>query len=288
MEDLRSIDLHAHTCCSDGSLSPTELVQLAAERGLVALAVTDHDTVAGVAEALAAGERYGVEVIPGIELSTMEEGYDVHMVGLFVDPENPGLQEALAEIVRRRIQRNERMVDRLIGLGLPISREDVAAQGGGVLTRGNLAQILVEHGAAPSVREAMNRYLVKGRPGYEPKVAPTPAEAAEILHRAGGLAFVAHFHQIDRGDLVHSAEIARSILRAGADGLETRYSEFTPEMQGMAEEIAEEFGCLRSGGSDFHGKLKPGLELGTGYEDLRVPYSYLQAMKEHRAAALHA
>lgn len=282
MENGKWIDLHAHTSCSDGSMTPTEVVELAAQRGLAAVAITDHDTTEGIKEAMEAGHRLGIEVIPGIEFSTMQEGFDVHMVGLFVDPDDPGLQCALETIVENRRKRNERMVQNLRNAGLDLTPGDVATLGDGIWTRGSLAGLLVEKGYASSVKDGMERYLLKGKPGYEPKVAPTPAEATEVLHQAGALSFVAHFHQIVRKDLDASMEICRHILEAGADGLETRYSEFDEKMQQMAEKTAEEFQCLRSGGSDFHGQLKPGLELGTGYEDLRVPYDYLEAMKQFR------
>ena len=275
----RRIDLHAHTCCSDGSLTPAELVRLARKKELDVLAVTDHDTMEGVSEAMAEGEQIGIEVIPGIEFSTMEEGHDVHMVGLFLDRECRELKEFLKTVVDRRKDRNHKMVQRLMDAGFALTWEDTAALGDGIWTRGNLAQLLVDLGYGSSVSECMHLYLSPGCVGYEPKVAVSPAEAIQIVHRAGGLVFVAHFYQIDKKSLENSARICRKILAMGADGLETRYSCYDETMEHMAEEMAQDYNCLRSGGSDFHGKIKPGLELGDGYGHLEVPEEYLVCMK---------
>lgn len=278
-----AIDLHAHTCCSDGTLTPTELVALAAEKGLKALAVTDHDTTAGINEALAAGETYGVRVIPGIEMSANMDGCDVHLVGLFVNPENCVLQAQLKEALEARSRRNERAIAQLAAAGFDIREEDFETLGKDkVLTRGNIAEVLVQKGYAGSVKEAMNQYLVRGKVGYAKRDLPEPDECIRILHQAGALVFVAHLHQIDRRDLQHSVDICRGVLRLGADGLETIYSEFDDSLRELSEEIARSTGCLRSGGSDFHGTLKKGLELGTGYGDLFVPEHFLKEIEKRR------
>ena len=285
IQNERAVDLHAHTNKSDGSLAPAELVRLAAEKHLAALAVTDHDTTAGVAEAMAEGARIGVRVIPGIEMSTRADDCDVHMVGLFIDPENPDLLEKLVWTREARDRRNYDMVEKLRKAGYEISQEDLAAyEDGKILTRGNIAEILVKRGYAQTVTEGMSAFLRKGKVGYVRREVPVPEDCIRLIHQAGGLAFVAHFHQIDPKDIGHCERVARELIRCGADGLETRYCQFDDALRARAEAIASDTGCLRSGGSDFHGALKKGLELGTGYGDLFVPEHFLTAIEAARDA----
>lgn len=280
-EQKRPVDLHAHTCCSDGSLSPEELVRLAKKKGLAAVAVTDHDTTAGLAAALSEGARQGIQVIPGIEFSTCLEDHEVHMVGLFLRPGCSTLQASLEQMRRDREERNFRSVEKLEKAGFAISREDLKAFGEGVvLTRGHIGGLLVERGYAPDVKTAIQEYLSRGTVGYVKRKTPPPEEAIRRIHEAGGLVFVAHPHQICRGDAQESLRLCREILSQGADGLETRYCEFDDWWRQQTEAIAREFGCLRSGGSDFHGALKKGLELGSGYGNLEVPYEFLSRMRE--------
>lgn len=280
-EQKRLVDLHAHTCCSDGSLSPEELVRLAKEKGLAAVAVTDHDTTAGLAAALSEGARQGIQVIPGIEFSTSLEDHEVHMVGLFLRPGCPKLQASLKQMRRDREERNIRSVEKLKEAGFAVSLEDLKAFGeGAVLTRGHIGALLVERGYAPDVKTAIRTYLSRGNVGYVKRKTPPPEEAIQRIHEAGGLVFVAHPHQICRRDREESLRLCRKILAQGADGLETRYCEYDGWWRQQTESIAQEFDCLRSGGSDFHGALKKGLELGSGYGDLEVPYEFLARMRE--------
>lgn len=278
----KRVDLHAHTNCSDGQLTPTELVELAARKGLAALAVTDHDTIMGLEEALAAGSRLGVEVVPGMEFSTKLENRDVHLICLYPDPGSEALRQALAVIADNREARNRRVIQRLSDAGFPMSWEEVTAGHPGVLTRGNLGQAMVDKGYVSTVKEAIEGYISRGKVGYEPRVCPDTEEAVRIMHAAGASVFLAHFHQIDRKDMAHSIRLARKVIEMGIDGIETRYSEFDAVKQAAAESLAEEYGLLRSGGSDFHGRMKPGLELGDGYGTLEVPYEYLERIRESR------
>lgn len=280
-EQKRLVDLHAHTHCSDGSLSPEELVRLAKQKGLAAVAVTDHDTTAGLAAALSEGARQGIQVIPGIEFSTSWEDHEVHMIGLFLRPDCPSLEASLEQMRRDREARNIRSVEKLAEAGVAVSLEDLKAFGeGAVLTRGHIGELLVERGYAPDVKTAIRQYLSRGTVGYVKRKTPPPAEAIRRIHEAGGLVFVAHPHQICRRDAQESLRLCREILAQGADGLETRYCEFDDWWRQQTEAIARELGCLRSGGSDFHGAMKKGLELGSGYGDLEVPYAFLERMRE--------
>jgi len=274
------IDLHSHTTASDGTLTPTELVDLAKEIGLEAVAITDHDAVGGLAEAMAEGERIGIEVIPGIEINTKYEGRNVHMVGLYIDKDSAAVDEMSRKIISIRHARNHKIYEKLRELGVDISEADFSSDPLHVVTRGEIGRKMVEKGFCDSVQEAFYLYLEKGGPAYIPRQSMTPKEACDIIHGAGGVAIVAHLYQIGDFDLEDSERICRIILDEGADGLETRYSKFTPRIQELAEKIADEYGCLRSGGSDFHGSTKPDISLGTGGGNLSVPYEYLSAIKK--------
>lgn len=278
---MKIIDLHTHTTASDGSYAPAELVRYAEEKGLSAVAVTDHDTVAGVDEAVQEGKRIGMQVIPGVELSTRLDECDVHMTALFINYENKELLSRLSDMAACRSDRNFRMIDKLKRAGFNIDRSDLEKLGEGkLLARGHIAQILIARGYAGNLREALDKYLSKGTPGYVQKEVLPPDECIELVHNAGGLIFVAHMHQIDPDDPEHSMDICRRLIEMGADGLETRYCEFNDRWRGAADSIAAQYGCLRSGGSDFHGAMKKGLDLANGYGDLVVPYDFLKPMEE--------
>ena len=276
---MKIVDLHAHTTASDGSYTPTELVRYAKKKGLSAIAITDHDTVAGVEEASIEGRKLGIRVIPGAELSTRMDDCDVHMTSLFINCKNKQLIKRLDDMAASRQERNYKMVDKLHEAGFQIDRRDLDALGEGkILARGHIAQILIARGYATELKEALRKYLSKGTPGYVQKEVLSPEECIQLVHDAGGLIFVAHLHQIDPQDPEHCRDVARRLIRMGADGLETQYCEFDDEWREATEQIAQECGCLRSGGSDFHGAMKKGLDLACGYGDLQVPYTFLEAM----------
>ena len=276
---MKIVDLHAHTTASDGSYTPTELVRYAKKKGLSAIAITDHDTVAGVEEASIEGRKLGVRVIPGAELSTRMDDCDVHMTSLFINCKNKQLIKRLDDMAASRQERNYKMVDKLHEAGFQIDRSDLDALGEGkILARGHIAQILIARGYATELKEALRKYLSKGTPGYVQKEVLSPEECVQLVHDAGGLIFVAHLHQIDPQDPEHCKDVARRLIRMGADGLETQYCEFDDEWRQATEQIAQECGCLRSGGSDFHGTMKKGLDLACGYGDLQVPYTFLESM----------
>lgn len=268
------VDLHAHTTASDGTLTPRELVALAGEIGLAAVAITDHDSVAGLAEGLAAGKELGVRVIPGVELSTELEHREIHIVGLNIDPEDPTLLALLERQRGERARRNDRLLERLAELGMSIPAGEVRPDGG-LLTRTHVAEALARHGFADSPVDALEKYLVPGKPAWVEKNCPTPEECVEVIHGAGGKAFLAHLDRIDKGDREHGVALARRALGVGMDGLEVRYTTYTPEWESIAEGLAEELGLLRSGGSDFHGARKKN-RLGTGYGNLAVPAEWLE------------
>lgn len=263
---MKIVDLHAHTTASDGSYTPTELVRYAKKKGLSAIAITDHDTVAGVEEASIEGRKLGIRVIPGAELSTRMDDCDVHMTSLFINCKNEQLIKRLDDMAASRQERNYKMVDKLHEAGFQIDRSDLDALGEGkILARGHIAQILIARGYATELKEALRKYLSKGTPGYVQKEVLSPEECIQLVHDAGGLIFVAHLHQIDPQDPEHCKDVARRLIRMGADGLETQYCEFDDEWQGSNRTDCAGMRMPATGGSDFHGTMKKGLDLACGY-----------------------
>lgn len=279
----RFVDLHIHTTASDGTVSPGEAVVMAHDLGLAAVAITDHDTVAGVPEALAAGERLGVEVIPGVELSADYLDRDVHIVGLFIDPDDPGLAGALAWSRDKRRERNEKLAAAMAADGLPISMDALrAAYPGAVLGRPHIAGWLAEHGLAADAADAFRRYLNKGRPYYLPRERMDLPGAVEAIRSAGGVAVIAHpFHYGFDPDALDA--FVRAAVRAGCRAIEVHYSEHTPVRQAEAASLAKRYGLAASGGSDFHGAVKPAIRMGSGVDGtLRVPASVLDGLRAVR------
>lgn len=272
------IDLHAHSTASDGTLSPTELAKLGKSIGLRAMALTDHDTADGLDEYLAACEEIGLEGVPAMETTMVVEGRDVHLVCLYFDYKTPEMKVWLEDLAASRTERNEGMVKKLMDAGFNISLDDFKDVEG-AMTRGHIGRVLVQRGYADHPQKAVKQFLSKGTVGHVQRRTPDPASFIKSIHKAGGLCFVAHLHQINPTDPEHCVAVARKMFEAGADGLETRYCEYNDTWRAKTEALAEEYGLLRSGGSDFHGGIKPGLNLGVGYGDLVVPYSYLEAIK---------
>lgn len=246
------IDLHSHTTQSDGMLSPTELVTKAAGDGVTTLAVTDHDTLAGLAEAQAAGEQHGVRIVPGIELSVTHEGTDFHVLGLFVDPAEPALAGLLESRRQDRIARVHQTLEKLAGLGIAITFDDVLKFSGdeGVMGRPHIARAIVEAGHAGSTDEVFARWLKNGGPAHIPYPKLNSEEGIAAIHAAGGVASLAH-PVIDDGD-----SKLESFKEAGIEAVEVWHPSHNPSQVRHFEARAEELGLLRSGGSDFHGTGK--------------------------------
>ncbi|MBN1477688.1 PHP domain-containing protein [Candidatus Sumerlaeota bacterium] len=277
----RLVDLHMHSTASDGSLTPSELVAHALEVGLAAIALTDHDTTDGVAEAIAAGERLGLEVVPGIEISAKRERGTLHIVGLFIDPANRRLQERCVRLRAERAARNGRMAERLTELGMPVSIEEVRAKsGGGVLGRPHFAAVMLEKGHVTSLDEAFDRWIAKGRPAYFPKALFDPAESIEMIHDAGGVAILAHPSQLLCDTAAELEGMVTELRDLGLDGIETQWSTATAEEMEEAERLAERHGLLRSGGSDFHGGVKPDIRIGVARGQIRLTGEVLEALRE--------
>ena len=275
---MRERDLHVHTTASDGSMSPDAVVRLAAETGLSAIAITDHDTAHGYSEAARTGREVGVEVVPGIEIST-KYGGPVHILGYYIDPDSPKLSPVLEWVVHDRDERNRKMAEKMAADGLPVSYDDMRRRFGEVIGRPHFARILVELGMADSIQEAFDRYVEKGRKYYLPRNFLSIERSVEIIREAGGVPVLAHPFQYKRDD-AGLREIIEHCMDHGLMGMECRYSGYDREKCSYLMALADEYGLLKTGGSDFHGASKPAISLGRGKGHLSVPYKYLERLKE--------
>lgn len=280
---MRTIDLHAHTTASDGSLTPTELIDLAVQTGLTAIAVTDHDTIDGLAEAEEAARRRNIEFVPGVELAVEYPHGKFHMLGYLIDYRHPALSGRLQQVKDNRARRNVLMVAKMQALGLPVTLEDIEAEaGGGQVGRPHMALVLLKKGLVSSTQEAFDRYLADGALAHLPKDKITVEEGLNLIHAAGGLAVAAHPDSFKLDDATLAKEMAR--LRAiGLDGMECYYSQYAPERTASYLAIAREAGLLVTGGSDFHGASKPHVKLGCVEGDRPAPNALLEALKEHKS-----
>ena len=278
-----AVDLHTHSDVSDGSESPTRIIELAAAARLTAVALTDHDTLDGIPEAATAAAERGVRLIPGIELSCEWAEGGCHIVVLWLQPESGPLQSRLAALQTARDGRNDRILERLADLGIDISPEEVAAQsGGGVTGRPHIAAVLVERGVVESVREAFDVYLGNGKPAYVDRARLTPEEAISLATESGAVTVLAHPHTLGLDNADEYRAALERLADAGLAGLECWYGEYSPAYRRSMVKLARSHGLVPSGGSDFHGSYKPGLHLGTGRGDLAVPDHVLTELEDRR------
>lgn len=279
-----TIDLHTHSSFSDGTCTPTELISLAKTGQLKALALTDHDTMAGIHEALAAGVRFGVEVIPGIELSVVHGEYSIHLLGYWPDPEHPQLKKALDRIQGARDERNRKIMDNLTGLGISVSMAELQAVAGqGETGRPHIARLLVNKGVVRTIDEAFVRYLRRGCPAYVSRFAFDACEAVSLVKKAGGLAVLAHPLSIERDPELLCPLLDR-LVAAGLNGLEAYYPTHSKKLTRHLSVLADRYGLLLTGGSDYHGDVRPNTGLAGG-KKLFVPEQLLDIMKERRAVS---
>lgn len=251
---IKRYDLHTHTRASDGMNSPARQVQLAVERGLTGIAITDHDTVAGVKEALSEGRRLGITVIPGVEISTRAEGKDIHILGYYLDINNEQLLQRLSELRATRDLRNEMMIARLQELGLEITLDEVIAamdrplRNDESLGRPHIADALVHKGYASNLRDAFDRYLAEGKPGYVSLPRIAPLEAIGWIREAGGAAVIAHPGLYGDDKLVEEI-----VLQGRPDGIEVYHSDHGADEEERYMAIAMRHDLIPTGGSDYHG-----------------------------------
>lgn len=285
---MHPIDLHTHSTRSDGTLTPAELIRYAAQKGLAAIALTDHDTIDGIEEAVQAARSLSSqdpdalvpEVIPGVELSTEYRGKDIHIVGLFIDWQNREFADRLRGFADARIYRNRKMCSLLTENGCPVSYEDLeAAFPDTVITRAHFAQYLLDRGMISSIDEAFRKLIGDDCPCFVPREKITPHDAVRFLLRFGGVPILAHPLQYKMNETELDALVA-SLTGLGLDGIEVYYSTHRQADTANLSRIAEKYGLLLSGGSDFHGTRKQNLDLGTGYGHLYVPDTILPPIRE--------
>ena len=289
---MKIVDLHVHSNCSDGTYSPAELVEYAAEKGLAAFALTDHDTVDGLDEAmqyahqLQSSGQYVPEVIAGIEFSTEYHGKDVHILGLYIDYHNENFQAKLKEFVDSRTLRNKKMCGLLQEAGIDITYEKLCSEfPDSVITRAHYARYLLEHGYIRSLQEAFDRFVGDHCPYYVPREKVTPVQAIRLIREADGIPILAHpllYHLSDS----RLEALVEECKEAGLMGIEAIYSTHNPSEERQMRRLADKYDLLLSGGSDFHGANKPGLDLASGYGKLVIPEGILTALKKTRVNLL--
>ena len=287
---MRAIDLHTHTAKSDGSFSPAELVDYAIEKNLAAVAITDHDTIEGLDEAIAHGAALrdkgvsDIEVIPGIEFSTKYENQDVHIVGLYIAYDSPVFLEPLDTFINSRTNRNIKMCENLQSADIDITYEKLQARfPDAVITRAHYASYLLEQGYVKSRQDAFAMYLGDHTKYFVPREKVTPSQAVKLILQAGGVPILAHPPLYHMGQERLDA-LTASLKNDGLMGIEAFYSTYTNQDVRDMLHLAQKYDLLPSGGSDFHGANKPGLDLGCGYGKLYVPEDLLTNIKKRRAA----
>lgn len=283
---MSGIDLHTHSVYSDGTFTPAELLELGAERGLSTVALTDHDSTAGLPEAFEAGARFDIEVIPGVELSTVRDGEGVHMLCYLMEPSHPPFAAELARLREDRFSRGERMVAKLRDLGYPITFERVReiAQGGNII-RPHVAQALVEAGVVPTVKHAFSPELIgSGGRAYVEKHALHPQEAIALVHQAGGVCVLAHPGTWREVSPVPDDAID-DLVAAGLDGIEAAHPEHTPELEEHYRAMALARDLIWTGSSDCHGARYDPVRLGMRSTDPEQLERLKARAAERRTAA---
>ena len=281
------IDLHMHSTCSDGTLTPEELVAAALDLGLEAAALTDHDTVSGVERFLLAASGTSLHAVPGVELASMLFNKDIHIVGLFIDSECPSLLSALEQMRLWREERNAEMVERIRSKGYEITMDEVLAEAGGEsVGRPHMASVLLKKGYFLDMQSVFGRLIGRNGSCYVlRKYYPVDA-CIRLIHEAGGLAIWAHPLHAAHGARAALRKIGSRLISYGLDGLECYYSMFAEQQQTDALEFARARSLLISGGSDFHGASHPQVKMGTGIDNnLAIPfeiYERLLAAKQNR------
>jgi predicted metal-dependent phosphoesterase TrpH len=274
------VDLHIHSTASDGTLSPLEIIETAEKAGLRAIAITDHDTVEGSAEALQHRNASTVEILPGIEISASSDYGAMHILGYLIRLDDVPLTQAVKVVQEGRINRNHKIVRKLQDLGIDIEYDEIIeASGGGQVGRPHIAQVLLSKRIVHSIDEAFIKFLRKGRPAYIERYRLLPEEAMQTILRAGGVPVLAHPFTLNaksEGDL---DRIVAELKQAGLKGLEAYYPSHGPVRTAQYERLAHRHGLLITGGSDFHGTVKPWVHMGFGSGDLRIPYRLVEELK---------
>ncbi len=278
----RLVDLHTHSNASDGTDSPSGLVAKAAAAGLAAVALTDHDTVSGLDEAVEAGRRHPLEAIRGCEIAVATPHGEAHILGLWLPPDLPVLAPALEKLRRSREGRNRLVVEKLAASGLPVTYEEVKALSGGEsVGRLHIARLLVQKGVAKSTQEAFATLLGDGKPMHVPRALPTPAQGLSWLRAEGATTVFAH-PMLLGAPPEWLEDFTADLARQGLDALEAYHSDHTPEAVRRCVDLAARHALALSGGSDYHGEARNGVTLGRGRGGLRLPASIMDKLKALR------
>lgn len=279
---MKFVDLHVHSNASDGTLSPSEIVTLAVEKGLCAIALTDHDTIEGIPEALRAAKNQPLEIIPGIELSCVYLEEEIHILGLYVDLSDEKFRTETEQLKVIRIKRNEEIINRFQNDGIDITLDEVrAGNPDTVITRAHFARILLEKGYVKSMDQAFKKYLSYNGPYCPRKEKITPEHAIKILKDCKASPVLAHPYQYHLGDK-KTEELVSYLKSLGLHGLEVYHSSNNQYESGKLKKLANKYELFPTGGSDFHGSNKPDIELGTGRGGLRISSLLLEDIKKIR------
>jgi predicted metal-dependent phosphoesterase TrpH len=277
------IDLHVHSAVSDGSDPPEVIPELAKAAGCSAVALTDHDTLAGLEAARRRAAEVGIELVGGCEVSCAFSGTSTHVLVYFIDREEGAFHEELARFREDRVRRNRQLAQLLASLGIAITYEEAvaAASSEDSLGRPHFAGLLVAKGAAESIPDAFDRWLAQGRPAFVPKARVHPAEIARVARAGGGVCVLAHPLTLE----LAADELDRAVgelAGAGFSGIEAHYASYRPEQRRALAKLAARHDLVATGGSDYHGTVKPGLAVGTGRGDLNVPDAVLERLAARR------
>jgi len=284
----RFVDLHVHTTFSDGFLTPTEAVKLAGAAKMKAVAITDHDTIDGVPEALSQGTRSRIEVIPGVEIGCETPQGTMDILGYYVDIASPTLEHRLRWMREKRLERIPRILDKLHDLGIDVSLDEVLEIADeGSVGRPHVARAIVRKGYAKTIGDAFDRCLGRHSPAYVSRNRIGPAAAIEIIRNAGGVPVLAHPTTLKAGTGSQLDVIVARLVREGLLGMEILHSDYDAHTSTNLRRLAEKHNILVTGGSDFHGDPDSGISVGTGTGELRVPYRYAQQLKAAAGTSRH-
>lgn len=271
-------DLHTHSTFSDGTCTPQQLIRQAEQMKLSAVVLCDHNTVAGLPDFVKAGEGSPVEAVPAVEFSTQYGETELHILGIYIRPEKyAAVTQLLEELLRAKERSNIALVQKLATAGIVLDYEKIKAQSGNYVNRAVIGAEMVRQGFVASVPDAFKQYLSESKGFYVPPRRLDSYEAIRFIKSIGAAAVLAHpLLNLDEAGL---REFLPRAIEAGLDGMEVYYSKYTPAETALAEHIAKEFQLLPSGGSDYHGDNKPGIELGVGRGDLQIPDTWLKALQ---------
>ena len=275
------MDFHTHSTCSDGTLTPRELIRYAEKKGLSVIALTDHDSVDGIKEAMDEAEKCNIEFVPGIEFSAADNT-ETHIIGLFIDPNNEILLNTIQKLKDSRRRRMEDICSKLRKLGFDITHDEALELAGGTFVgRAHIAKLMVKKGYCKTIKECFDKYIGLGKPAYSEKNELTATDSVKAIRAAGGLSFLAHLNQTGY-DIAELENLLTSLKKVGLNGIEGYYPEYTKDHVAQYRALAEKLSLALSGGSDYHADMKPHIEIGVGTGSLRIPYYIFKNLKNIR------